>query len=189
MAIRIPSSDIADVIGAQGLPKTYAAMLAVLSILLIGRAALARRTAVAPVPPEPTDAAPAVRQVGWRTFGMVMNGALRRASCLTLEYMVSIVVAHRVHDLLPGRRAESPLIGCVPSAARCCCLAAVRPDSPHPAPGGIWPSLLALTVIPAAFARRRVGHPRWRAAGNLAVDHDGAAAAVHVRAWRPRRRS
>ena len=49
LAIRIPSSDIADVIGAQGLPKTYAAMLAVLSIVLIGRAALARRTAVAPI--------------------------------------------------------------------------------------------------------------------------------------------
>src|SRR5258705_5758259 len=65
-------------------------MLAVLSIILIGRAALARRTAVAPAPPEPADVRPTARRVGWRTFGMLMNGALYVALVPTLGYMVSI---------------------------------------------------------------------------------------------------
>ena len=44
LAIRIPQSDIADVIGAQGLPKTYAALLAGLSIIVIVRALTSTRT-------------------------------------------------------------------------------------------------------------------------------------------------
>src|SRR6185503_21031347 len=58
LAIRIPQSDIADVIGAQGLPKTYALLLAGLSIILIVRAVVARRRAPAP------DATPAIRKPG-----------------------------------------------------------------------------------------------------------------------------
>ena len=141
MAIRIPSSDIADVIGAQGLPKTYAAMLAVLSILLIGRAAFARRTAVAPVPPEPTDAAPAVRRVGWRTFGMVMNGALYVALVPTLGYMVSIVGLIASTIYFQGGELNRRSLAVAVGGALLLWLLFVRIlHIPHPA--GIWPSLL-----------------------------------------------
>ena len=37
LTVTIPQSDLADPIGPQGLPKTYAAVLAVLSIVLIAR--------------------------------------------------------------------------------------------------------------------------------------------------------
>lgn len=141
MAIRIPSSDIADVIGAQGLPKTYAAMLAVLSIILIGRAAFARRTAVAPAPPEPTDAAPTVRRVGWRTFGMVMNGALYVALVPTLGYMVSIVGLIASTIYFQGGELNRRSLAVAVGGALLLWLLFVRIlHIPHPA--GIWPSLL-----------------------------------------------
>ena len=37
MAARIPESQLADAIGPQGLPRTYAVLLAVLSLILIAR--------------------------------------------------------------------------------------------------------------------------------------------------------
>jgi len=147
LAIRIPSSDIADVIGAQGLPKTYAAMLAVLSIILIGRAALAHRTALAsrtaaaPVPPEPADVPPTVRGVGWRTFGMLMNGALYVALVPTLGYMVSIagLIASTIY--FQGGELNRRSFGVAVGGALLLWLLFVRIlHIPHPA--GIWSSLL-----------------------------------------------
>ena len=141
LAIRIPSSDIADVIGAQGLPKTYAAMLAVLSIVLIGRAALASRTAVAPAPPEAADVPPTARRVGWRTFGMLMNGALYVALVPTLGYMVSIagLIASTIY--FQGGALNRRSFGVAVGGALLLWLLFVRIlHIPHPA--GIWPSLL-----------------------------------------------
>jgi len=141
LAIRIPSSDIADVIGAQGLPKTYAAMLAVLSIILIGRAALASRTAVAPAPPEPADVPPPTRRVGWRTFGMLMNGALYVALVPTLGYMVSIagLIASTIYFQggALNRRSMAVAVG---GALLLWVLFVRILHIPHPA--GIWSSLL-----------------------------------------------
>ena len=141
LAIRIPSSDIADVIGAQGLPKTYAAMLAVLSIILIGRAARASRTVVAPAPPEPADVPPTARRVGLRTFGMLMNGALYVALVPTLGYMVSIagLIASTIYFQggALNRRSMAVAVG----GALLLWLLFVRIlHIPHPA--GIWSSLL-----------------------------------------------
>ncbi len=141
MAIRIPSSDIADVIGAQGLPKTYAAMLAVLSIILIGRAALASRTAVAPAPPQPADVPPPTRSVGWRTLGMLMNGALYVALVPTLGYMVSIagLIASTIYFQggALNRRSMAVAVG---GALLLWVLFVRILHIPHPA--GIWSSLL-----------------------------------------------
>ena len=141
LAIRIPSSDIADVIGAQGLPKTYAAMLAVLSIILIGRAARANRTVVAPAPPEPADVPPTARRVGLRTFGMLMNGALYVALVPTLGYMVSIagLIASTIY--FQGGALNRRSFGVAVGGALLLWLLFVRIlHIPHPA--GIWPSLL-----------------------------------------------
>lgn len=140
MAIRIPQSDIADVIGAQGLPKTYAALLAALSIILIGRAVLARRTAVAAEPRTTVVDPAAPRHVGWRTFGMLMNGVLYVALVPRLGYILSIagLIASTIYfqggDL--NRRSAAVAVG----GALLLWLLFVRIlHIPHPA--GIWPSM------------------------------------------------
>jgi putative tricarboxylic transport membrane protein len=90
MAIQIPQSDIADVIGPQGLPKTYAALLAALSVILIVRALTSTRTqrvrAAAPV--RAIQNIP--RNVGWRVFGMLMNGVIYILVVPWLGYILSI---------------------------------------------------------------------------------------------------
>ena len=139
LAVRIPQSDIADVIGAQGLPKTYAALLALLSIILIGRAALARRTAAVPEPPTIT-VGPAARHVGWRTFGMLVNGALYVALVTRLGYIASIagLIASTIY--LQGGELNRRSIGVAAGGALLLWLLFVRLlHIPHPP--GIWPSL------------------------------------------------
>ena len=139
LAIRIPGSDISDVIGAQGLPKTYAALLALLSIVLIGRALLARRTVARPEPPAiAVGAAP--RHVGWRTFGMLLNGALYVALVTRLGYILSIagLIASTIYFQggALNRRSAAVALG----GALVLWLLFVRLlHIPHPA--GIWPSL------------------------------------------------
>jgi hypothetical protein len=141
IAIRIPQSDIADVIGAQGLPKTYAALLAGLSIVLIVRAVRARRTAAA------SEAAPAApkpglqRGVAWRMFGMLMNGVIYILVVPLLGYILSIaaLIAATVYYQGGGvsRRVAVVAVG----GAIFFWLLFVR--LLHIAhPPGIWPSLL-----------------------------------------------
>jgi len=141
MAMRIPQSDIADVIGAQGLPRTYAALLAGLSITLIVRSMTARRTAVAPEAPAVTVTTRARQNVGWRVFGMLMNGVLYVVVVPWLGYILSIagLIAATVYyqggDL--NRRAAAVAIG----GALFLWLLFVRLlHIAHPA--GIWTALL-----------------------------------------------
>ncbi|HEY3158192.1 MAG TPA: tripartite tricarboxylate transporter TctB family protein [Vicinamibacterales bacterium] len=146
LAIRIPQSDISDVIGAQGLPKTYAALLAMLSIILIARAALARRTAHAPEPPTisveppPSLTAPAPRHVGWRTFGMLLNGVLYVALVTTLGYILSIagLIASTIY--FQGGELNRRSVAVAVGGALLLWLLFVRVlHIPHPP--GIWSSL------------------------------------------------
>jgi hypothetical protein len=143
LAIRIPQSDIADVIGAQGLPKTYATLLAGLSIILIVRSVVARRTATESAP----DAAPATpkpglqRGVAWRVFGMLMNGVIYILVVPWLGYILSIaaLIAATVYYQGGGlnRRVAAVAVG----GALLLWLLFVRLlHISHPA--GIWPSLL-----------------------------------------------
>jgi hypothetical protein len=103
MASRIQQSDIADVIGPQGLPRTYAALLAGLSVILIVRALIRTRTqriragSSVTVGAESPGAASAVsevretpRNVGWRVFGMLMNGVIYILVVPWLGYILSI---------------------------------------------------------------------------------------------------
>jgi putative tricarboxylic transport membrane protein len=141
LAIRIPQSDIADVIGAQGLPKTYASLLAGLSIILIVRAVVARRTAAVP------DATPATpkpglqRGVAWRVFGMLMNGVFYILVVPWLGYILSIAALIAATVYYQGgelnRRAAAIAIG---GAVFLWLLFVRLLHIAHPA--GIWPSLL-----------------------------------------------
>ena len=147
MAARIQQSDIADVIGPQGLPRTYAALLAILSIILIVRACTATRTrgvrTASPVrvasPVEATYDVP--RNVGWRVFGMLMNGVIYILVVPWLGYILSIaaLIAATVYYQGGGlnRRVAAVAVG----GALLLWLLFVRLlHIAHPA--GIWPSLL-----------------------------------------------
>jgi hypothetical protein len=102
MANRIQQSDIADVIGPRGLPKTYAAFLAGLSVILIVRALIRTRTqrvraaspvrvrAASPVAASPVGQTHMPRNVGWRVFGMLMNGVIYILVVPWLGYILSI---------------------------------------------------------------------------------------------------
>lgn len=146
MAVRIPHSDIADVIGAQGLPKTYAALLAILSIVLIGRAALARRTAAVPdapamsVAPPVSEGPPVPKHVGWRTFGMLLNGALYVALVTRLGYILSIAGLIASTIAFQGGELNRRSIAVSVGGALLLWLLFVRLlHIPHPP--GIWPSV------------------------------------------------
>jgi len=139
LAIRIPQSDISDVIGAQGLPKTYAGLLAFLSIMLIGRAMLARRTAVVSNAPAIAIGSSASRSVGWRTFGMLVNGVLYVALVTSLGYIVSIagLIASTIY--FQGGELNRRSLAVAAGGALLLWLLFVRLlHIPHPA--GIWPS-------------------------------------------------
>jgi hypothetical protein len=139
MTLRIPQSDIADVIGAQGLPKTYAALLAGLSIILIVRALVARRTA--PRPPTGAVTPGMERNVAWRMFGMLMNGVIYILVVPWLGYLLSIaaLIAATVYYQGGGfnRRVAAVAFG---GAVFLWLLFVRLLHIAHPA--GIWPSLL-----------------------------------------------
>ena len=141
LATRIPQSDIADVIGAQGLPKTYAALLAGLSILLIARAAMARSRAAAPDAASATPKSRLERGLAWRVFGMLMNGVIYVVVAPWLGYVLSItaLIAATVYYQGGGlsRRSVAVALG----GALFFWLLFVR--ILHIAqPAGLWPSLL-----------------------------------------------
>jgi hypothetical protein len=86
MAMAIPSSQLADAIGPQALPKSYAILLAALSLILIGRSlarggiSLRRTAAMAPTERSPL----------WRVAGMLGIGVLYIVVVPWLGYVLSI---------------------------------------------------------------------------------------------------
>jgi hypothetical protein len=138
LATRIPQSGIADAIGAQGLPKVYASILALLSIILIVRAWRARRTAVdAPA----SAGAVHVRHVGLRTAGMLVVGAAYVAVVPWLGYAVSIAGLIAATIALQGGRVDRRAAAIAVGGAFLLWLLFVRLlGIPHPS--GIWPSML-----------------------------------------------
>ena len=78
MAVAIPESQLADAIGPQGLPKTYAVLLAGLSLVLIARSFGARV-------PSPESRAPL-----WRVAGMLAIGIIYILVAPWLGYLLSI---------------------------------------------------------------------------------------------------
>jgi len=87
-ATTIQSSQLADAVGPQGLPKTYAILLAVFSAVLIARSVAARRDAPrADTAVRPRDVH---GRVPWRVAGMLAIGALYIVVAPWLGYPLSI---------------------------------------------------------------------------------------------------
>ena len=82
MATTIPQSQLADTVGPQGMPNAYAGLLALLSLLLIGRALrTGRPRALAPSHP---------RTLVGRVAGMLAIGVLYIAVVPWAGYVVSL---------------------------------------------------------------------------------------------------
>ena len=92
MASGIPSSRLADTVGPQGLPVTYAALLGVLSLALIVKSWRARAQAL-PAPDSPSSSRPSVpgpRFPLWPVAGMLAIGIIYILVAPWLGYTLSI---------------------------------------------------------------------------------------------------
>ena len=86
MAALIPTSQLADAIGPQGLPKAYAILLAAFSLILIGRSLARRRHGrTKSRPAERTERSPL-----WRVAGMLGIGIVYILVAPWLGYVLSI---------------------------------------------------------------------------------------------------
>lgn len=86
MASSIPSSQLADAIGPQGLPKAYAILLGLFSLIVIGRS-LARRPRR---PTRDTASQRAERSPLWRVAGMLGIGIVYILVAPWIGYVLSI---------------------------------------------------------------------------------------------------
>lgn len=139
LAIQIPQSDITDVIGPQGLPKTYAALLAALSIMLIGRAIAARRAARYEPAIEVAWSQP--RRIEWRVAAMLLIGVVYIAVVPWLGYLLSIaaLIASTIY-VQRGFLNRASLVVAIGGALVFWVLFVQLLHIAHPP--GIWPSLL-----------------------------------------------
>ena len=105
-ATAIPASQLADAIGPQGLPKTYAVVLALLSFILIGQSVWRVRKDPPYDPqnpahaPEP-DSAHSPR-VLWRFAGMLVIGVVYIALVRWVGYIVSLATLIMVTTYYQG---------------------------------------------------------------------------------------
>lgn len=137
MATSIPSSQLADAIGPQGLPKAYAILLAILSIILIGRS-LARRRASRP---KAAAAGPAPRSALWRVAGMLGIGVAYILLAPWLGYVLSIAGLLFATTYYQGGSVNRPVgLVAVSGAIFFWFLFVVLMGIPQPP--GWWPSLL-----------------------------------------------
>ena len=85
MAAAIPESQLADAIGPQGLPKTYAVLLGGLSLILMVRSLGAQDSS-----PESRIPSPDPRSPLWRVAGMLAIGVIYIVVVPWLGYLLSI---------------------------------------------------------------------------------------------------
>ena len=150
-------------IGPQGLPKTYAAVLAGSSIILIARAAMA--SAHATPRPKPRQRREArLEQVSRRR---VRHAPHRRRSYIVvspwLGYILSVAALIAATTYFQGGDISRRSSRSWRFRGALCLLAAVRLAPPHPAPGGtmavaavsesiaVLGSLFTTPIVPAAF--------------------------------------
>jgi putative tricarboxylic transport membrane protein len=86
IASAIPSSQLSDAIGPQGLPRAYAILLAVLSLILVGRSLLRRRHRRTATAATQANERPPV----WRIAGMLGIGIAYILVVPWLGYLLSI---------------------------------------------------------------------------------------------------
>ena len=147
VAATIPASLLADAIGPQGLPKTYAILLAGLSLLLMVRSVRLppdRRSVRLP----PSQAAGAVgrepateRKAPWRVPGLLAIGAAYVVVVPWLGYIPSLAVLIMATTYYQGRALNSQVVViALGGAVVFWLLFVVLLGIPQPA--GWWPSLL-----------------------------------------------
>ena len=127
----IPESQLADAVGPQGLPKTYAALLAALALVLIVRSG---RGVGAP-------ASDSGRPALWRVAGMLAIGAVYIAVVPWLGYVVSLAGLIFTTTYYQGGSVNRQVaIVAVSGAVFCWVLFVLVMGIPQPP--GLWPSLL-----------------------------------------------
>jgi putative tricarboxylic transport membrane protein len=141
MAAAIPESALADTVGPQGLPKTYALLLAGLSLVLIVRSSAARRDQGSGIRDhKPISSIPDPRSPIPRIAGMLLIGALYLAFVPWLGYVLSLtgLIAATIYYQGGGMNARVALVS-LSGAIFFWVLFVTILGISHPP--GIWPSL------------------------------------------------
>jgi putative tricarboxylic transport membrane protein len=136
-AAAIPPSQLADAIGPQGLPKAYAILLAVLSLIVIGRSLVRRRDGrTKSAATKPTERSPL-----WRVAGMLGIGIAYILVVPWLGYVLSIAGLLLATTYYQGGRVNRQVaLVAVSGAVFFWFLFVVLMGIPQPP--GWWPSLL-----------------------------------------------
>ena len=144
LAVRIPDSALADAVGPQGLPKAYAAVLALLSLILIVRSLRSLRTQN----PEPRTSDPGSRIPDpgsrtpdlYRVAGMLLIGITYLLIVPWLGYAVALAGLLLATTWYQGGVASRTIAAVAVSGAIVFWLLfVVLLRIPHPA--GVWPRL------------------------------------------------
>ena len=145
MAAAIPASLLADAVGPQGLPKTYAILLAALSLILIIRSLSRRRIAAGRaasergVRLEPDTAVE--RHTPWRVAGLLAIGVGYVVVVPWLGYMLSLAALIMATTYYQGGALNRQLaVVAISGAIVFWVLFVMLLGIPQPA--GWWPSLL-----------------------------------------------
>lgn len=145
LTVTIPQSDLADPIGPQGLPKTYAAVLAVLAIILIARS-MKRPAKLAPTNPELTNPEPANPRTNepanlGRVIGMLLIGVAYIVVLPWLGYLLSVAALIAATTYFQGGSINLRSILVAISGALCFWVLFIwllRIQYP----AGLWPSVI-----------------------------------------------
>ena len=145
LTVTIPQSDLADPIGPQGLPKTYAAVLAVLAIILIARS-MKRPANLAPTNPEltnPESANPRTNEPAnlGRVIGMLLIGVAYIVVLPWLGYLLSVAALIAATTYFQGGSINLRSILVAISGALCFWVLFIwllRIQYP----AGLWPSVI-----------------------------------------------
>lgn len=140
LTVTIPQSDLADPIGPQGLPKTYAAVLAVLAIILIARS---MKRPANPEPANPEPANPRTNEPAnlGRVIGMLLIGVAYIVVLPWLGYLLSVAALIAATTYFQGGSINLRSILVAISGALCFWVLFIwllRIQYP----AGLWPSVI-----------------------------------------------
>jgi hypothetical protein len=141
MAAAIPRSGLADAVGPQGLPTSYAIVLAILSLLLIGTNLTGRGVSVTAALTAAKASARSDRYAALRAGGMLLIGICYVVALPWLGYVVSItmLIVATAWYLEKGYRKWMLPIAVLGAVAFWLIFVEIL-EIPQPA--GLWPSLI-----------------------------------------------
>jgi putative tricarboxylic transport membrane protein len=141
VATAIPRSTLADSVGPQGLPTSYAIALGILSLLLIGTTLIGRGGGVHAVLGAARDTAASDRYAALRAAGMLAIGAAYVAVLPWLGYIVSLALLICAAAWYLERRYTRWMLPIAAIGAFGFWLVFVE-ILQIPQPAGLWPSLV-----------------------------------------------